>query len=115
AERHRAGTDPLLVAGLVGDTDQAVAEAEVARDAGYQTALLCPWGMTDRSEHALLERARAVGGGLPTTGFYLQTSVGGRHLRRDYWRALFALDSVVAVEAGPCVRLRSGDGGAVGL
>src|SRR5699024_416618 len=40
AERDRAGTDPLLVAGLVGDTDQAVAEAEVAREAGYQVALL---------------------------------------------------------------------------
>ena len=109
AERHRAGTDPLLVAGLVGDTDQAVAEAEVARDAGYQTALLCPWGMTDRSEHALLERARAVGEVLPTIGFYLQTSVGGRHLSRDYWRALFDLDSVVAVKAAPFDRYRTGD------
>ncbi|WP_022916505.1 dihydrodipicolinate synthase family protein [Ruania albidiflava] len=109
AERDRAGTDPLLVAGLVGDTDQAVAEAEVAREAGYQVALLCPWGMTDRSEHALLERARAVGEVLPTIGFYLQTSVGGRQLSRDYWRALFDLESVVAVKTAPFDRYRTGD------
>lgn len=108
-ERHHAGTDPVLVAGLVGDTERAVAEAELAREAGYQAALLCPWGMTDRSEDALLERARAVGEVLPTIGFYLQTSVGGQHLSRNYWRRLFDLESVVAVKTAPFDRYRTGD------
>ena len=108
-ERGHAGTDPVLVAGLVGDTAQAVAEAEVARELGYRAALLSPWAMSDRSEDALLDRARAVGEVIPTIGFYLQESVGGHHLSRDYWRRLFDLDSVVAVKTAPFDRYRTGD------
>ena len=108
-QRSYAGTDPVLVAGLVGDTAQAVAEAEVARELGYHAALLSPWAMSDRSEKAMLERARAVGEVIPTIGFYLQESVGGKYLSRDYWRALFDLDSVVAVKTAPFDRYRTGD------
>ncbi|SED93432.1 dihydrodipicolinate synthase family protein [Ruania alba] len=102
-------TAPVLVAGIVGDTPQAVAEAELAAELGYQAALLCPWGMADRSEDALLDRARAVGEVLPTIGFYLQESVGGQRLSRDYWRRLFDLESVVAVKTAPFDRYRTND------
>ena len=108
-QRGHAGTDPILVAGLVGDTAQAVAEAEVARELGYHAALLSPWAMSDGSEDALLDRARAVGEVLPTIGFYLQESVGGKYLSRDFWRSLFDLDSVVAVKTAPFDRYRTGD------
>src|SRR5699024_909595 len=100
---------PLLVAGLVGDTAQAVAEAELARDLGYDTALMSPWAMSDRSEDALLERAAAVGEVLPTIGFYLQDSVGGMRLSRDFWRRLFDLESVIAVKTAPFDRYRTND------
>src|SRR5699024_1315274 len=46
---------------------------------------------------------------IPTIGFYLQESVGGKYLSRDYWRALFDLDSVVAVKTAPFDRYRTGD------
>lgn len=100
---------PLLIAGLVGDTAQAVREAEVARDLGYHAALMSPWGMSDRSEPRLLERAAAVGEVLPTIGFYLQDSVGGMPLTRSFWRALFDLESVVAVKTAPFDRYRTND------
>ena len=104
-----AAETPLLVAGLVGDTAQAVHEAEVARDLGYHAALMSPWGMADRSEASLLERAAAVGEVLPTIGFYLQDSVGGMPLSRAFWRSLFDLDSVVAVKTAPFDRYRTND------
>ena len=100
---------PLLVAGLVGDTAQAVREAESARDLGYEAVLMSPWGMADRNEQRLLERAEAVGEVLPTIGFYLQDSVGGLPLGRSFWRSLFDLESVVAVKAAPFDRYRTGD------
>lgn len=103
------GARPLLVAGLTGDTSDAVAEAEIARSAGYQAALLCPWGMAEVTEDALLERARAVGEVLPTLGFYLQESVGGRRLGRSYWQRLFDLESVIGVKAAPFDRYRTND------
>ncbi len=104
-----AGGGHLLVAGVVGDVHDAVAEAETARELGYQALLLCPWGMTDPGEEALLERARAVGEVLPTIGFYLQEAVRGRRLGRDYWRRLFDVPSVIAVKAAPFDRYRTGD------
>lgn len=102
-------TSPLLVAGLVGDTAQAVRGAEIARDLGYHAALMSPWGMTERSEKSLLERAAAVGEVLPTIGFYLQDSVGGMPLPRSFWCSLFDLESVVAVKTAPFDRYRTND------
>ena len=100
---------PLLIAGLVGDTAQAVREAETARELGYDAALMSPWGMVERSDRTLLERAAAVGEVLPTIGFYLQDSVGGMPLSRAFWRALFDLESVVAVKTAPFDRYRTND------
>lgn len=100
---------PLLVAGIVGDTAQAHQEAELARELGFDAALLCPWDMGTRTEEALLERARVVGEVMPTIGFYLQDAVGGQRLSRDYWRRLFDIESLVAVKIAPFDRYRTND------
>lgn len=108
-EAGASGRSPLLVAGICGDVGQAVKEAEVAREAGYQAALLCPWGMTELTGQALLTRAATVGEVMPTFGFYLQDSVGGVHLDRSYWRSMFDLESVIAVKTAPFDRYRTND------
>lgn len=108
-EASSSGRTPLLVAGLCGDVEDAVAEAAIAAAAGYQAALLCPYGMSERTEETLLTRAWAVGEILPTIGFYLQDSVGGLRLSREYWRRLFDLPSTVAVKAAPFDRYRTND------
>jgi hypothetical protein len=100
---------PLRVAGVVGDIAQAVAEAEVAAGLGYDAVLLSPWGMSERTERTLLARARAVGEVLPTIGFYLQESVGGLRLSREFWTALFDEPSTVAVKTAPFDRYRTND------
>lgn len=99
----------ILVAGLTGDAPTAVAEAQTAKDLGYHAALISPWGMSDTSEKALLERAAAVGAVMPVLGFYLQDSVGGAPLSRNFWRGLFDLESVVGVKAAPFDRYRTND------
>jgi dihydrodipicolinate synthase/N-acetylneuraminate lyase len=91
----------VLVAGLSGPTSQAVAEAELAASLGYQLALLAPYGADDLTEVELLDRARAVGDVLPVVGFYLQPSVGGRPLSRQYWQALAEIESVVGIKVAP--------------
>jgi len=48
--------DAVLVAGVVGPTAQAVAEAELAASLGYHMVLLSPYGGLDVD--GLLERAR---------------------------------------------------------
>lgn len=108
-EASNSGRNLVLVAGLCGDVEDAVAEAEIAAATGYGAALLCPYGMSERTEEALLTRARAVGEILPTIGFYLQDSVGGLRLSRDYWRRLFDLPSTVGVKTAPFDRYRTND------
>lgn len=101
--------DAVRVAGIVGDTSDAVREAEVAAELGYDAVLLCPWGMSERTERTLLDRAAAVGEVLPTVGFYLQESVGGMRLSRAYWQELLDQPSTVAVKTAPFDRYRTVD------
>src|SRR5690625_1394111 len=57
AAEHKS--NPILIAGLTGDTDRAVAEADLAAELRYPAALLSPWGMADGTEGTLLHRGRA--------------------------------------------------------
>lgn len=103
------GGNPLLVAGVIGDTAQAVREAAMAAEAGYHAVLLCPYAMASPDPDALIDRARAVGEILPTIGFALQEAVGGTPLPKTYWSRLFDLDSVIGVKAAPFDRYRTND------
>lgn len=98
-----------LVAGVVGPTEQALREAEQARDLGYHLALLSPGGLADHSEAQLLERARRVADVLPVFGFYLQPAVGGRILSHAFWRAFADIPGVVAIKMAPFDRYQTLD------
>lgn len=108
AEEMDARANPAVVriAGVAGDTAQAVAEAELARGLGYDAVLVSP-RVAGADERALLERARAVGDVLPVVGFYLQTAIGGPVLDRDFWREFASIPAVVAVKAAPFDRYRT--------
>lgn len=102
AVAYGTGADEaVLVAGLSGPTEQAVAEAELAASLGYHLCLLAPHGVGDVDEAYLLDRARAVGEVLPVIGFYLQPAVGGRRLSRDFWRRLTDLPNTVGIKVAP--------------
>ena len=93
---------PLVrVAGVCGRTDQAVAEASMARDLGYHTALLSLAAMKDCDDDALIAHCRAVAEVLPLFGFYLQPAVGGCVLSYDFWRRFAEIENVVAVKMAP--------------
>jgi dihydrodipicolinate synthase/N-acetylneuraminate lyase len=108
--RERPGDGPLaLVAGVVGPTGQALREAELARELGYDLALLSPGGLGGHSEAELLERARAVAESLPLFGFYLQPAVGGRLLSHGFWREFAEIPGVVAIKMAPFNRYQTLD------
>ncbi|MDB4905322.1 MAG: dihydrodipicolinate synthetase [Gemmatimonadetes bacterium] len=88
-EWRRAGDTPFVrVAGVIGETAQAVREAVVAERLGYDVALLSLAAMRDASDGELVEHCAAVSEVLPLFGFYLQPAVGGRPLSYAFWRAL---------------------------
>ncbi|WP_313544530.1 dihydrodipicolinate synthase family protein [Leifsonia aquatica] len=103
---READRDLVRIAGVVGPTAQAVAEAELSARLGYDAVLLSP-RLAGATEDALIERARAVGEVLPVIGFYLQEAIGGPVLSRDFWRRFADLPAVVAVKAAPFDRYRT--------
>lgn len=97
------------IAGVVGETTQAVGEARLALDHGYHAALVGLGALRDATEERLLEHCRAIGEVLPLFGFYLQPAVGGRVLRYDFWRGFAEIPEVVAIKIAPFNRYQTLD------
>lgn len=96
-----AGRPIVLVAGVVGRTEQALAEVAMARELGYDAALLQLGALGDASDDELVAHCRRVAEVLPLFGFYLQPAVGGRRLGREFWRRFASIPNVVAVKVAP--------------
>ncbi len=104
----RAG-EFTMIAGVCGPTSQAIREATLARDFGYDAGLLSLGGWNDASDDELLDHCREVASVLPIIGFYLQPAVGGRELGYDFWRELAEIHELVAIKIAPFDRYRTID------
>jgi dihydrodipicolinate synthase/N-acetylneuraminate lyase len=109
AAEEMRGRDVLKVAGVVGPTRQAVAEAELARYLGYDAALLGLGALRDATIDELVQHARAIADIIPVFGFYLQPAVGGRVLPHAFWRRFCEIDNVVAIKVAPFNRYQTID------
>ena len=104
------GRRPLvMIAGLVGKTAQARAEAEIARGLGYHAGLLSLAAMKGASEDEIVEHCRSVAEVMPLVGFYLQPAVGGIHLPPSFWRRFAEIENLVAIKMAPFNRYRTLD------
>src|SRR5438477_2796251 len=99
----------VKVAGICGKTPQAVQEAGIAREAGYDLGLLSLAALPAASDHELLEHCRMVAREIPLFGFYLQPSVGGRVLSYEFWRAFCEIPGVAAIKIAPFNRYQTLD------
>ncbi|MDQ2766998.1 MAG: dihydrodipicolinate synthase family protein [Gemmatimonadota bacterium] len=97
------------IAGVCGDTKQALAEARLAHDLGYDAALVSLGALHDAPEQQLLAHCREIGTVLPLFGFYLQPAVGGRVLRYEFWRGFAEIPEVVAIKIAPFNRYQTLD------
>ena len=101
-------TQPLLmVAGVVGRTAQAIAEAQLARTLGYDVVLLSLGALATATDTELIAHCRAVAEVMPVFGFYLQPAVGGRVLGYRFWREFAEIENVWAVKIAPFDRYRT--------
>jgi hypothetical protein len=98
-----------LVAGLCGPTQQAIAEADIARGIGYHAGLLSLAAMNSASEDEIIAHCAAVAREIPLVGFYLQPAVGGVILGANFWRRFAAIDNVIAIKIAPFNRYRTLD------
>lgn len=99
----------IKVAGVSGNTEQAVDEARICERLGYDLVLVSTNGLGDWTEDALLERVRSIAEVMPIFGFYLQPAVGGRVLSFAFWKAFSEIDNVFAIKMAPFNRYQTLD------
>jgi dihydrodipicolinate synthase/N-acetylneuraminate lyase len=109
--RHAAAESltAVTVAGIIGKPEQALKEAALARDLGYDCGLLSLGAMRGATDDQLIEHTRAIAEVIPVFGFYLQPSVGGRILSFNFWRRFAQIPNVVAIKIAPFNRYRTID------
>jgi dihydrodipicolinate synthase/N-acetylneuraminate lyase len=106
----RATGEPIVtVAGVVGPTTQALQEAQLAADLGYDLVLVHLGALRDAGDDELLAHCRRLAEVRPLFGFYLQPAVGGRLLSYDFWRRLAAISNVGAIKIAPFNRYQTLD------
>lgn len=107
--REEAARDCVRIAGAVGPTEQAVAEAELAHELGYHAVLLSLAALKQADDDALIEHCCRVAEVMPVVGFYLQPAVGGRVLGYAFWRRFVEIEQVVAIKIAPFNRYQTID------
>jgi dihydrodipicolinate synthase/N-acetylneuraminate lyase len=108
-EVDRCNRPTVKVAGICGDTRQAVIEATMARDLGYDVGLLSLAAMQSKPVDELITHSRQVADIIPLMGFYLQPAVGGRVLPYEFWRRFAEIKNVLAIKIAPFNRYQTID------
>jgi len=99
----------VKIAGICGNTDQALKEASYAVGQGYDVGLLSLAALKDQTEEALIAHCKSVSEVIPIIGFYLQPSVGGRELSYQFWRSFCEIEKVLAIKVAPFNRYKTLD------
>ena len=113
-ELDRLGDDrgrPLIkIAGINGLTTDAVRQAELAKDLGYDFAIISMAAFGPGAlEQDMLHHVRAIAKVMPVFGFYLLTGVGGVPLPYSFWRELVEIGNVHGIKIAPFDRYGSVD------
>jgi dihydrodipicolinate synthase/N-acetylneuraminate lyase len=107
-ETHLTSADTIIgIAGICGNTKQAMAEAALARELGYHAGLLSLGALQDAGNDELLAHCHTVAEILPLIGFYLQPAAGGRVLPFAFWRCFAEIENVVAIKIAPFNRYQT--------
>src|SRR5438132_4521647 len=77
---------PIAIAGICGEAKQAMAEASLARELGFDAGLLSLAALQTASDEELVAHCQKVSEIVPIVGFYLQPAAGGRVLSYKFWR-----------------------------
>lgn len=99
----------IRIAGVIGTTDQAVLEAQLALRNKYHAVLLSLAAFKDASNEEIMDHCRTIAAILPVIGFYLQPAVGGRDLDAGFWRSFAGIENVIAIKIAPFNRYRTLD------
>jgi hypothetical protein len=108
-ERAKLNRPFIKIAGIVGPTESAMREAELAVRHGYHLGLVSMGGLAHYSDAELIKHAAAIAEIIPVFGFYLQPAVGGRLLSYEFWRSFVEIENVHAIKMAPFNRYQTLD------
>lgn len=104
-----ANNQPIMIAGILGDTNQAVKEAQLARDLGYHLGLLSLTALRGKSIDELIDHTRQVAKVIPVMGFYLQQAVSQMVLPGQFWKKFVEIPNALAIKISPFNRYQTLD------
>ena len=110
-EKYEKANSKTIVrlGGVIGKTDQAIAEAKLEKSLGYDAVLLAMSGLEDYTEDEVIERTKKVAEIIPVVGFYLQKRAGGRMFSYSFWEKFVEIENVVAIKTAPFNRYKTLD------
>ena len=100
---------PVMIAGIVGSTAQAVKEAETARELGYHLGLVSMTALAGKSLDEMIDHVRQVGSVIGVMGFYLQEAISHMVLGGEFWRKLVEIPQLAAIKIAAFDRYRTLD------
>lgn len=100
---------PIMIAGILGETEQALREARLARDTGYHLGLLSLTALRGKSVDELIDHCRQVADIIPIMGFYLQETISRMVLPGEFWREFVEIPDVRAIKIAPFNRYQTLD------
>lgn len=99
----------IRIAGVIGKTEQAVKEANLALQNGFHAVLLSVAAFRDSSNADIIKHCQTIAEVMPVIGFYLQPAVGGRKLDVNFWREFASIENVIAIKIAPFNRYQTFD------
>jgi dihydrodipicolinate synthase/N-acetylneuraminate lyase len=102
-------SEPIMIAGILGDTENAIKEAKLAADMGYHLGLLSLTALKDKSVDELIDHAKQVAEVIPIMGFYLQEAISQMVLPVEFWRKFVEIPNVQAIKIAPFNRYQTLD------
>jgi dihydrodipicolinate synthase/N-acetylneuraminate lyase len=106
---EKKGRKVLKIGGVCGETSQAVAEAKLLHEKGFDAGLISLSAFKGKNSQQILAHCREVADYIPLFGFYLQPAVGGVVLNRAFWKEFCQIQNVVGIKVAPFNRYRTLD------
>jgi len=101
--------EPIMIAGIMGDTKQAIKEASLALKLGYHLGLLSLTALKGKSIDELIDHSRKVAEVIPVMGFYLQQTISRMTLPIEFWQKFVEIPNVHAIKIAPFNRYQTLD------
>lgn len=98
---RRSGRTIVKFAGIEGPTEPALRQARLARELGYDVAVVSLAAFRGALEAEMLHHLSALSEVMPLFGFYLLTGVGGIKLPYSFWREAAEIENLVGIKIAP--------------